>query len=121
MHGAVADLPGMAQTLGHLAEVLLERASPEAAGVVCEAALSLLDGAAHADDRARLLRVLGTMYRVAGRREDAKAVLAQSLVLLGEGTRTQDVRLVRQELVVLALEAGDIEEARRHVKVLQGM
>jgi hypothetical protein len=61
------------------------------------------------------------MSRVAGRREDAKAVLAQSLVLLGEGTRTQDVRLVRQELVVLALEAGDIEEARRHVKVLQGM
>lgn len=104
-----------------LAEVLMHRTSPEAARAVCEGALGLLEGQTDQDKRAHILRVLGTMYRVAGRREEAKNSLRESLALFGEINHKNDVRLVHQELALVALECGDIEEARQHLEALQKM
>jgi tetratricopeptide (TPR) repeat protein len=119
LSGAAANLPGVAQALSALAEVLLQRASPEAARAVCEGVLGLLDGEAGQNERAHILRVLGTMYRISGRREEAENSLKESLVLFGTVNHKNDARLVRQELALLALECRDIEEARRHLEALQ--
>jgi len=59
------------------------------------------------------------IHRMAGRRAEAKAALEESLDLMSRSNRKDDSRLVRQELIVLALEAGDIEEARRDLSLLQ--
>ena len=56
---------------------------------------------------------------MAGRRAEARAVLQESLDLLGAPNRKDGARLVRQELALLALEAGDSEEARRHLETLR--
>jgi transcriptional regulator with XRE-family HTH domain len=119
LNGSAADLPRAAEAFNHLAEVLLARASPEAARAVCEAALAVLDGEAHQEERGRTLRVLGASYRVAGRAEDAKAALRESLMLLEAGRDKEGARLVHQELAVLALEAGDVSDARHHLGALQ--
>jgi tetratricopeptide (TPR) repeat protein len=119
LHRAADNLPGVAHALSDLAEALLQRASPEAARVVCEGALALLAGEADQDGRAHILRVLGTMHRIAGRREEARIVLEESLTLFGKIDHKNDVRLVRQELALVALEGDDIEEARRHLEALQ--
>ncbi len=121
LHGAAANLPGVAQALSGLAEVLLRCASPEAARAACEGALGLLNGETDHNERAHILRVLGTMYRVAGRGEQARTALLESLALSGQLGHKGDVRLVHQELAVLALELGDIEEARIHLQTLQTM
>lgn len=119
LNGAAANLPGVAQALSNLAEVLLERGSPESARAVCEGALGLLPGEADQDERAHILRVLGTMHRIAGRREEAKTALHESLGLFGRLNHKDDIRLVHQELALLALELGDIEVARQHLQMLE--
>ncbi len=118
LHGAADDLPAAAETLSRVAEVLVERASPDAARAMCEAAVDLLKGEAGRDERAHVLRVMGTIYRIAGRREEARAAFQESLDLFGR-FNLRDQRLVHQGLALLALEAGDIEEARRHLEMLQ--
>lgn len=121
LHGAAANLPGIAQALSGLAEVLLERAAPDAARAACEGALDLLNGEADHHERASILRVMGTMHRIAGRREQARAALLESVDLAGRLGQKTVLRLARQELAVLALERGDIEEARLHLEALQKM
>ncbi len=121
LHGAAANLPGLAQALSALAEVLLRCASPDAARAACEGALGLLDGETDHNERAHVLRVLGTMYRIAGRGEQARTALLESLDLSGRLGHKADVRLAHQELAVLALELGDLEEARIHLQTLQKM
>lgn len=121
LNGAAGNLPGVAQALANLAEVLLERTSPEAARAVCEGALGLINEETDHAERAHILRALGTMYRNAGRSEEAKTVLTESLALFGRLNYRDDVRLTHQELAVLALELGDIAEARQHLQLLQKM
>ena len=55
----------------------------------------------------------------AGRHAEAKAMLQESLALASVPNRNEDARLARQELALLALEAGDSEEARRHLETLR--
>ncbi len=117
LNGAAGNLPGAAQTLARLAEVLLDRASPAAARAMCETALDLLGGDPGRDERADALRILGTIHRMAGQRAEAKTALQESLDLLSRFNRKDDARLVRQELALLALEANDLEEARRHLQM----
>ena len=119
LHGAASSVSGVAQALSGLAEVLLQRAAPEAARAACEAALSLLGGDADHKARARVLLVLGALYRIAGQGEQAKTALLESLDLSGRLGHASDVRLARQELAVLALERGDVEDARAHLQLLQ--
>jgi tetratricopeptide (TPR) repeat protein len=120
LNGAAANLPGSVQTLARLAEVLLDRVSPEAARAMCETALDLLGGdPAQGGERAGVLRILGTIHRMAGRHAEAKAMLQESLALASVPNRNGDARLARQELALLALEAGDSEEARRHLETLR--
>jgi tetratricopeptide (TPR) repeat protein len=119
LNGAAANLPGSVQTLARLAEVLLDRVSPEAARVMCETALDLLGGDPAQGELAGVLRILGTIHRMAGRHAEAKAMLQESLALASVPNRKDDARLARQELALLALEAGDSEEARRHLETLR--
>jgi transcriptional regulator with XRE-family HTH domain len=121
LHGAAADLPGIAQALSGLAEILLQRAAPDAARAACEAALGLLNGEADHHERAHILRVMGTMHRIAGRGEQARAALLESLDLSGRLGQKAVLRLAHQELAVLALERGNLEEVRIHLEALQKM
>jgi tetratricopeptide (TPR) repeat protein len=119
LHGAAADLPAAAQALSGLAEVLLQRAAPEGARAACEGALGLLNGEMDHHERAHILRVLGTMHRIAGRFEQARTALLESLDLSGRLGQKANAHLAHQELAVLALERGDVEEARLHLQNLQ--
>jgi tetratricopeptide (TPR) repeat protein len=119
LHGAAANVPAAAQALSGLAEVLLQRAAPEAARAACEGALGLLNGETDHHGRAHILRVLGTMHRIAGRSEQARTALLESLDLSGRLGQKANTHLVHQELAVLALERGDVEEARVHLQNLQ--
>jgi len=53
-----------------------------------------------------------------GRTDEAQAALEESLGLFEALRRPRDVRFVRQELVLLAIETGDLPEARPHSKIL---
>ena len=119
LHGATGDSKGMAQTLGCLAEAVLERVSPEAAHVMCSAALELLHDGGDRHERAHLLRIRGTICRIQGRPEEAKTFFTESLGLFDELHRTNEARVVRQELALLAINAGDLGEARRQLTVMQ--
>ncbi len=118
LHGAAANVPAAAQALSGLAEILLRRAAPEAARAACEGALGLLNGEADHHERAHILRVLGTLHRIAGRSEQARTVLLESLDLSGRFGQKANAHLAHQELAVLALERGDVEEARVHLQNL---
>ena len=121
LYGAAANVPAVAQALSGLAEALLQQAAPDAARATCEGALALLDGEADQQERAHILRVLGTMHRIAGRSDQARAALLESLDLSSRFGQKAAVHLARQELAVLALERGDIDEARIHLQTLQAM
>src|SRR5262249_12697973 len=118
LNGAATNLPGAAQTLSSLAEALLERASPDAARAMCELALDLLVGETDPAVRAYTLRVLGSTYRMLGRREEAKAALLDSLDLCSRLGRAHDVRLTRQALALLAIEDKDLAAAREHLQLM---
>lgn len=119
LHGAVANCRGVAQTMGCLVEAMLERVPPEAARAVGETALALLTDDDDLSERPYMLRLRGTICRLLGRAAESRAALEESLRLFGEMQRPQEVRLVRQELALLAIEAEDHAEARRHLKLLR--
>jgi tetratricopeptide (TPR) repeat protein len=118
LNGAATNLPGAAQTLSSLAEVLLERASPDGARAMCELALDLLVGETDQVERAYALRVLGSTYRMLGRREEARAALQQSLDLCTRLHQVPDARLARQGLALLAIEDNDLAAARQHLQLM---
>ena len=118
LNGAATNLPGAAQTLSSLAEALLERASPDAARAMCELALDLLVGETDQVERAYTLRVLGSTYRMLGRRDEARAALEQSLDVCMRLRRAHDARLARQALALLAIEDKDLAAARQHLQLM---
>ena len=119
LNGAAAHLDGAAQTLARLAEVLLTHGSTEAACVMCEAALGLLSGESDRGRRAQILRIQGAICRVLGRREEAKTAFEESLSLFTELRRSGDIRRVRQELALLAIETQDLAEAHQQLQMLR--
>lgn len=118
LHGAAGNFLGAAQTLGCLVEAMLNRTSPEAARAMGEMALDLLPKDADPWQRAHTLRVRGSICRVLGRADEARAALDESLRLLEELRRPDDARLVRRELVLLAMESQDLDTACHHLKIL---
>ena len=118
LNSAVADWPGAAEVLGEMAESMLARSLPDAARTVAETALDLLVPEAQ-QDPGRSLRVRGVICRLLGRSGEARTALEESLSVFEAAGRQRDVTTARQELVLLAIEARDIEEAKRHLKVLQ--
>ncbi len=116
---ATADWPGAAQVLGEMAESMLARSLPDAARTVGETALALLCADAPPRDQAHGLRVRGVICRLLGRTGEARAALEESLALFEAGARQRDAALVRQELVLLAIEARDLEDAKRHLRALR--
>ena len=118
LHGATGDSRGVAQTLGCLAEAILERVSPEAARVMCSAALELLPDGDDRHERAHLLRIRGTICRIQGQPEEAKSFFIESLGLCDELHHANEARVVRQELALLAIDAGDLDEARHQLAVM---
>lgn len=118
LHGAAGNCHGIVQTLGCLVEAMLERGSPEAARAVGETALALLPDDGDQQERPHILRLRGTLCRLLGRATESRAALEESLGLFEAMGRSHDVTVVRQELTLLALEAQDFAEARRHLKLL---
>ncbi len=118
LHGASSDCRGVAQTLGCLSEAMLEYDSPEAARAIGEVALALLSDDGDERGRPHVLRVRGTLYRLLGRAVDARSAFEESLRLFEADGRHHEARLVRRELTLLAFEAQDLAEARRHLKIL---
>jgi len=91
---------------------------PDAARAMCELALDLLVGETDRVERAYALRVLGSTYRMLGRREEARAALEQSLDLCTRFHRVRDARLARQGLALLAIEDKDLAAARQHLQLM---
>jgi len=118
LHTVVGHWEGTAQALGGFAQALLERASPEAARAMGETVLNLLPVEGDRLTQAQALRSRGSICRTLGRMDEARAALEESLGLFEALHRTRDVPLVRQELVLLAIETRDLSEAHRHFKIL---
>ncbi|HKV44196.1 MAG TPA: helix-turn-helix domain-containing protein [bacterium] len=118
LHGGSGNGRGAAQSLGSFAAVLLEHASPDTALAMCEAALGLLTGVSDRGPRARALMMLGAIRHKQGRRDEAKIAFREALALFAALNQDDDVRLARQQLALLALEAEDLAEARQHLEGL---
>jgi tetratricopeptide (TPR) repeat protein len=119
LHGASGGFSGPAHALSGIALILLERASPDAAQMMCEAAFALLAGEADRPARAHAFMVLGTIHQRQRRGRQARAAFQEGLALFDALNREGDVRRARQTLALLALEDGDTAEARRYVEGLQ--
>jgi len=119
LHGAIANCRGAAQILACLVEAMLELASPDAARAMAEVALGLLTDSGDRWERAHVLRVRGTICRLLGRVQESRTALGESLRLFEELRSPHGTRLVRQELTLLAIEAQDFAEARRHLNILR--
>ncbi|HLJ60140.1 MAG TPA: helix-turn-helix transcriptional regulator [bacterium] len=119
LQSAVANWPGAAGVLGEMAESMLTRSLPEGARSVGETALALLAPDEVPQDQGHSLRVRGVINRLLNRPDDARAALEESLQVFETAGRYRDARLVRQELVLLAIETRDIEAAKRHLKALE--
>lgn len=113
LRGAVGDARGAAQILACLVEALLARVSPEAARVVADAALALLPEPRGRLERAQVLHLRGTIYRLLRRFGDARAALVESLQIFEELQRATDIRFVSHELALLMIETSDIPESHR--------
>lgn len=118
LHSAMGNFPEAAQVLASLVEAMMERTSPEGIRAMGEVALNLLPNDGDPSHRAHILRVRGSICRLLGRADEARAALEESLRLLEELSRSCDARLVRQELALLAIESQDAAGARQHLKVL---
>ena len=81
--------------------------------MIGEAALALLAGEADRGARAHAFMVLGTIHHRQGRARQARAAFQEALALFVALNREGDARRVRQELALLALDSGDMAEARR--------
>ena len=119
VYGPSAGLSGPARSLSGLALILLEHASPDAAQMLCEAALALLAGEADRGARAHAFMVLGTIHRRQRRGRQARAAFQEGLALFVDLNRERDARRARQTLALLALDDGDTAEARRYVEGLR--
>lgn len=119
LQSAVANWPGAAGVLGEMAESMLARSLPDGARTVGETALALLAPGDAQHDQGHTLRVRGMISRLLDRADDARAALEESLQMFETAGRHRDARLVRQELVLLAIETRDIEAAKRHLKALE--
>ncbi|HLW59174.1 MAG TPA: helix-turn-helix domain-containing protein [bacterium] len=118
LHGGGGNGRGAAHSLGNLAAVLLEHTSADTALAMCEAALGLLTGVSDRGARARALMMRGAIRHKQGRRDDARTSFQEALVLFVALNHDDGVRVARQQLALLALEAQDLAEARQHLEEL---
>lgn len=124
MYGAAKQVRGAARMLGAFVDAMYARPRPDVARAIGEAALALFpdDGAASGapdDDRARTLWLRGTIQRALGRIDDARASLGEGLRLFELLRSSEEVKAVRRELALLAVEADDLATAREHLAVLR--
>jgi transcriptional regulator with XRE-family HTH domain len=118
LYGAVRQPPAAARALGYFLEVLHDR-MPEAARTIGETALALFpdDGgtAAIDEDRAGLLWLRGTIERLLGKSNEARSSLTESLRAFEVLRCAEEVRNIRRELALLAIESNDLTAAREYL------
>ena len=124
MYGAAKQVRGAARMLRSFVDALHVRLQPDGVRAIGETALALFpdDGAASGapdDDRAGTLWLRGTIQRVLGRMDDARGSLGESLRLFELLHRTEEVRAIRRELALLAVESDDLATAREYLAVLR--
>lgn len=124
IYGAVRHVRGAAGMLGCLVEALHAHVPSEAIRAVGEITLALFpdDGAAPdsmENDRADTPWLRGTIQRLLGRSDEARASLIESLRLFEGPRRSKEAKNVRRELAVLAIESNDLAAAREYLTVLR--
>lgn len=124
IYGATRHIRGAARTLGAFADALQARLPHDAVRVIGETALALFpnDGGTPGvtdDDLASTLWLRGTIQRVLGRMDEARASLTECLRLFESLCRPDEVRSVRRELALLAVESNDLVAAREYLNVLR--
>jgi transcriptional regulator with XRE-family HTH domain len=125
IYGAARHVRGAARTLGAFVDAVHSRMRPDVVRAIGETALALFpdDGAAPGmtdDDRAGTLWLRGTIQRMLGRLDDARASLTEGLRLFESLRRAEEVKTIRRELALLAVESDDLATAREYIAVLRG-
>ncbi len=123
IYGAARHARGAARTLACFVDAVHARMRPDIVRAIGETALALFpdDGAAPEtteDDRADTLWLRGTIQRMLGRTDEARASLTGSLRLFERLHRLEEVKTVRRELALLAVESNDLAAAREYLAVL---
>jgi len=124
IYGAARHARGAARALGAFVDAVHARLRPDVVRAIGEAALALfpddgnVPGAAE-DDRAATLWLRGTIQRLLGRPEDARVSLAESLRLFEALRRAEEIKMIRRELALLAVESDDLETAREYIAALR--
>ncbi len=124
IYGAARHVRGAARTLGSFVDTVYARVPPDVVRTIGETALALFpdDGAAPGtteDDRAGTLWLRGTIQRMLGRGDEARASLTESLRLFERLRRSGEVTAIRRELALLAVESNDLAAAREYLSVLR--
>lgn len=119
LYGTVHRPCAAARALGYFLDALHDR-MPEAARTIGETALALFpddgDIAGMVDeDRAGTLWLRGAVERMLGKSNEARVSLTESLRVFEALRRPEEVRNVRRELALLAVESNDLTAAREYL------
>jgi len=124
VNGTVRHVRGAARTLGSFVDAVPARVPPDVVRAIGETALALFpdDGAAPGvtdEDGAATLWLRGTIQRLLGRGDEARASLTESLRLFERLRRSEETTAIRRELALLAVESNDLAAAREYLRVLR--
>ena len=120
IYGAARHVCGAVRMLRSFVDALHAGVPSEAVRAIGEAALALFpdDGGATGtteDDRASTLWLRGAILRRLGRTEEARVSLTESLRLFERFRRPEEVKAIRRELALLAVESNDLTAAREYL------
>lgn len=115
---ATSNMRGAAQVIGSLIEQALRSHSPETAKALGEIALGILPSAGEGEEWAHILYTRGLLHQLLGRNEAARISLQESLSMFVGLGRTEEAKVVRRQLALVALEAQDLAEVRQQLTAL---
>jgi tetratricopeptide (TPR) repeat protein len=124
IYGAARQVRGAARTLGAFVDAVHARLRPDVVRAIGETALALFPddgGATTDDDRAATLWLRGTIQRLLGRLGDARASLSASLRLFEALRSAEELKMIRRELALLAVESDDLATAREYIAALRAV
>lgn len=123
LYGVCCQAGAAARTLGHFVDVLSRQMPPDAAKMIGEIALALFSDdtgkpGAVDEDRAGRMWLRGTIERLLGKMSDARSSLMESLRLFELLRRSDEVKNIRRELALLAVESNDLTAAKEYLTTL---
>lgn len=124
IYGAARQVRGAARMLGSFVDAAQARHRPDVLRAIGEAALALFPDevvapGATEEDRAGTFWLRGTIQRLLGRMEEARTSLMESLRCFEILRQTEEVKTIRRELALLAIESDDLAMAREYIAALR--